>query len=205
MAYVLGFFCADGNLVIGKRNNYYVEFTSTDKNLLVKIRGAMGSNNRIGGRKRNERWKTEHRLQIGSKTMVNDLVALGMTTRKGLRMELPPVPYKYFPHFVRGYFDGDGNVTCDYFKKSNRAYPSLTVSTRFTSGSKGFLEKLGERLADMLNIKGSLFYSTGWRLNYAGIASEKLFKFLYNPASKNLIYLKRKHKIYLRAKSLLRW
>ena len=38
MAYVLGFFAADGNLTIGKRGNYYLEFNSTDKDIIEKIR-----------------------------------------------------------------------------------------------------------------------------------------------------------------------
>jgi len=58
MAYVLGFFCADGNLTIGKRNNHYIEFTNCDKDILEKIRKTLGSNHKISKHKRKNKQRT---------------------------------------------------------------------------------------------------------------------------------------------------
>ena len=55
MAYVLGFFAADGNLTLGKRGNHFIEFTSCDKEIIEKIREAMGCTHKISIRERNER------------------------------------------------------------------------------------------------------------------------------------------------------
>jgi len=38
MAYVLGFFAADGNMLKNRRGAHFMEFTSTDKDIIVKIR-----------------------------------------------------------------------------------------------------------------------------------------------------------------------
>ena len=47
MAYVLGFFAADGNMIKNKRGAHFIEFQITDKNLLEKIRELLGSNQKI--------------------------------------------------------------------------------------------------------------------------------------------------------------
>jgi DNA-binding transcriptional regulator WhiA len=38
MAYILGFFTADGSMFKNKRGSYFVEFEITDKELLEKIK-----------------------------------------------------------------------------------------------------------------------------------------------------------------------
>ena len=38
MAYVLGFFAADGSMYRTNRGTYFIEFQITDKDLLLKIR-----------------------------------------------------------------------------------------------------------------------------------------------------------------------
>ena len=47
MAYVLGFFAADGCMIKNKRGAHFIEFHITDKNLLFAIRAAMRSNHKI--------------------------------------------------------------------------------------------------------------------------------------------------------------
>ncbi len=109
------------------------------------------------------------------------------------------MPKKYFSHFVRGYFDGDGNVCFGFFKKYDRKSKSPALLTRFTSGSKIFLEDLKIKLNNLILINGSLhYYSKAWRLSYSTNASKKLFSFMYKNAN-GLIYLKRKYNIYLKA------
>jgi len=197
MAYILGFFVADGTMRITNRNTRFVEFQITDKELLGQIRDALGSNHTIGIRNRNSKWKTAYRLQIGSKTLFGDLERLGMTQNKSKTVAMPYVPDKYFPDFLRGYFDGDGNVVFGRFKRSDCSSLRQVFSVRFTSGSELLLQNIHAKLSDMLEINGSLFWSKGWRLNYAGVASRKLFDFIYRgDAVEQLIYLERKYKIF---------
>ena len=197
MAYVLGFFCADGNLTIGKRNNHYIEFTNCDKDILEKIRKTLGSNHKISKHKRkNKNWRTYYRLQIGSKEIFYDLTRLGMIVNKSKVLGCPNVPSKYLSHFVRGYFDGDGNVVCGYFRKSDRKSKSPVLSVRFTSGSELLLQQLKYRLQKQLDLSGSIRYNAGWRLTYSTNNSRILFGFMY--ANSNSLFLEQKKKIFLR-------
>lgn len=202
MAYVLGFFTADGNMIKNKRGAHFIEFQITDKDLLMDIRRLFGSNHKVTTRKRNNNREISYRLQIGSKEIFNDLLKLGLAPNKSKTINLPKIPDKYFSHFVRGYFDGDGNVTFGYFRKSNRKNKSPVLLSRFTSGSKAILGNLKSKLTNLIDTKGSLYYSTNnaWQLSYSANDSKKLFKFMYNNnKTSKLIYLKRKYKIYLKA------
>lgn len=200
MAYVFGFFVADGNLSKGKRGNCYVEFTSTDKEILLKIRDVIQSNHTIGVRNRNIKWKTSYRLQLGSKKMFINLEGLGVIMNKSKTIRFPSVPLKYLSDFVRGYFDGDGSVLFSYFKRIGRIKKSPVLLTRFTSGSENFLISMQVLFSKILSVRGSLSWSGGaWCLCYSTNDSKKLFSFMYGEDTKNLIYLKRKYRIYSRA------
>ena len=48
MTYVLGFFAADGNMIKNKRGAHFIEFQSTDKEILNKIKKCLKSNLAIG-------------------------------------------------------------------------------------------------------------------------------------------------------------
>ena len=94
MAYVLGFFTADGNMIRNKRGAHFMEFFSTDKDIIKNIRIALGSNHKISVRDRskiNKNWKPAYRLQIGSKEIFNDLLRLGMTPAKSNVIKFPNI------------------------------------------------------------------------------------------------------------------
>src|SRR3990167_2564304 len=137
MAYVLGFFAADGTMVANKRGAHFIEFHSTDKQLLFIVKKLFGSNHKISTRdKHNPKWKIGYRLQIGSSEMFEDLISLGFTPNKSLTIEFPKVPRRLLGDFIRGYFDGDG---CIYFRKhraKDRKRLRRVFSSRFTSGRK---------------------------------------------------------------------
>lgn len=136
MAYVLGFFAADGSMYRTKRGTHFIEFQITDRNLLYEIRKILGSNHKISIRNRGEGYKTIYRLQIGSKGIFNDLSAHGFTQNKSKIMRLPALlPQKYLAHFIRGYFDGDGNVHFGIYMRKVRKTQTQSFTTRFTSGS----------------------------------------------------------------------
>src|SRR3989344_4542443 len=110
MAYVLGFFAADGNMIKNKRGAHFIEFQITDRDILNQIKNLLGSNHKISIRDRNKKWKKSYRLQLGSKEIFNDLIKLGMVPRKSNILKFPKIPDVYLADFVRGYFDGDGHV-----------------------------------------------------------------------------------------------
>ena len=197
MAYVLGFFAADGCMIKNNRGAHFIEFQITDKDILLKMRKLLGSNHKITERNRNEKWKTAYRLQIGSKEIFNDLIKLGFTPNKTKVVRFPKVPKKFICHFVRGYFDGDGNVFSKTYKRADRGGRlSITILSGFTCGSKIFLDKLFENLRLLADIKGgTLFARDGaFRLYFSVNDSFKLYNFMYNNCEK--LFLSRKKEVF---------
>lgn len=198
MAYVLGFFAADGNMTKNKRGGHFISFEITDKELLEKIRESLKSNHKITLLRKNKSWKPSYRLQIGSKEMFLNLVALGMTPKKSKTLKFPIIPPRYLPDFVRGYFDGDGNVTIGKYIRANRKNKkSTTLLSGFISGSKNFLEGLRDSLKASNVIKGGTLYygSAAYRLYFSVNDSFALYRFMYKDIRSNL-FLPRKKKIF---------
>ncbi|MBI5401249.1 hypothetical protein HZB05_00240 [Candidatus Wolfebacteria bacterium] len=198
MAYVLGFFTADGNMIKNKRGAHFIEFQSIDKEIIYKIREAFNSNLYIGEyQPKNKNCKKRYRLQIGSKIIFKDLLGLGMAPNKSLTIELPKIPKKYFSDFIRGYFDGDGNVTTGKYIRKDTKKQKVYIISGFTCGSKNFLEKLHMRFKKESDIiGGSLYYHTrGFRLYFSTKDSLSLYNLMYKNID-NSLFLSRKKKIF---------
>lgn len=198
MAYVLGFFTADGSMLKNKRGGHFIGFQITDKGLLYAIRKALGSNHKITVRNRDENYKKSYRLQIGSKEFFSDLIKIGLTQAKSKTIKLPDIPDVFLADFLRGYFDGDGNIVSGVFKRKNRKSLQKYFRLRFTSGSRTILENIEERLKNLLGLNGSiLFYGNAWRLGYSDKNSVRVCNFMYKEIrEKKLIYLERKYRIF---------
>ena len=143
-------------------------------------------------RKRKEE-KTSYRLQIGSKEMFNDLYALGMRQNKTKSLTVPNVPNKFFCHFIRGYFDGDGNVWVGYVHKERKT-TLRTIRSVFTSCSNLFLEEIKKKLEKFYIQKGVLRRGKGnyYTLTYSVFNSLKLCDFMYNRLGTSKLLLRRK-------------
>lgn len=198
MAYVLGFFAADGSMYKTKRGTHFIEFQITDKELLKQIRKLFVSNHKVTMRNRKKEWKPLYRLQIGSKVMFGDLIKLGMTQRKSKTLKFPDIPVDHLSHFVRGYFDGDGNVWSGLMHKTDRKKPSKTLMAGFTCGSKEFLVSLMKALKARGGlIGGSLqYHSRAYRLHYSTADAARLYKFM--SYGNNRLGLERKSLVFER-------
>lgn len=116
-AYVLGFICADGHI---ERDRLNIIVSIKDKDILEKIRCAMHSNHPIKEVQRINPYKKTNRetltlveLMIGSVELVKPLFDMGLTTNKTYTLNgdiLKYIPKYLMRDFLRGYFDGDGNV-----------------------------------------------------------------------------------------------
>lgn len=175
MAYVLGFWFADGYMRHEK--SYRIVFTSKDYRLLLQIRNCLGSNHPIYQRKDG----TGDQLIVFSKQIYLKLLALGGKRCKSKTIRFPQVPHRYLPDFIRGYFDGDGSVfyTTYYVKKK----PRTELRSNFTSGSPKFLKDLQNAIAnDLGTLKRKICsYNKGvsWKLGYGTENTLKLLKFMY--------------------------
>jgi len=196
MAYILGFFIADGCLFINPRGSRYLDFQITDRELLYQIRDCLDSKHKIKRKILNKRWKPIFRMQIGSKKMFISLNRLGVKTRKTGREKMPILPKKYFTDFLRGYFDGDGNIWMGHINKK-RQNPTLVLVLAFTCKSKKFLSDLRKILIKYSNCnKGSLYYgSKAYRLAFSTNSSLTICRYMYKNIPSNL-FLPRKKVVF---------
>lgn len=205
MAYVLGFFAADGSMIRNKRGGHFIEFTITDRVVLELIQRVTGSTHKIQKRpSRNVAWKTQYRIQIGSKKWFADLSRLGFTQNKSNTLLFPKIPKKYLSDFVRGYFDGDG---CIYFKKlkfADRKNKRWIVLTLFTSGSEAFLRSLHTALLS-IGVKGGSLRkkARGFDLSLSSRDSLAIYRLMYHTAPITDLYLPRKYKLFTKAMKTL--
>lgn len=97
-----------------------------------------------------------------SRQMFDDLTALGCVERKSLTLQFPMLPSSLNPHFIRGYFDGDGSICID------KRYGTPTVSL---VGNPEFLEVIQTIVMAATNAEGKLsrhYSSKAWYLRYCG-------------------------------------
>lgn len=195
MAYVLGYFAADGTMYKNKRGSCYIGFTSTDRELIETVKEITGVSNSIETyTHKNPKWKTRYNLQIGSKKIYERLLVLGFTPTKSLTLKFPDVPNKFLPDFVRGQFDGDGGVY-----KYNYSGTQI-VQSSFTSGSKAFLEKMRTHLTNIGGL-GNGYLATkppgAYALQYAKEDTRQLYNFMYSRAT--VPCLTRKREVFEKA------
>ena len=207
MAYVLGFFAADGSMIKTKRGTHFIAIQVIDKEIVYAIRKVMDSEHTISKRERFGNESDAYRLQVGSKEMFEDLIQLGFVPGKTKRLAMPVIPKKYFGDFVRGYFDGDGNVWVG-FKHKERSKALYTISTVFTSGTKEFLINFQLRLQELISTSGSLVEKKGLQcssLQYSIGDTLKLYDFMYNRGTlTSKLFLNRKKVVfekYIRGRS----
>ncbi len=199
MAYVLGFLFADGSLedapyIRGK----YMRVTNTDRDRIELIKKLMRSSHTIVVTKTIGNRKPRHLLRIGSHALYNQLMRLGVTPRKSFTMLFPTVPKKFLPHFVRGYFDGDG---CAHIARTATGITRLL--TIFTSGSKSFLETLHGHLKSEAGVTGNTLHGHGstdgaFQLRYFARDSIRLFVYMYPKQIPKELLLRRKYDIFTR-------
>lgn len=200
MAYVLGFLIADGYVFTNPRGSNYFGFTSTDKEIIEKIRVILGSNHKIGIRKKkNPKWKTGYVLQIGSKKIVKELRKFGVVQNKSLIIDFPKdIPNKFLRHFIRGYFDGDGGVHFGFYYCKSRKKYRHTFTIKFASGSRQFLVDLLNYIRRYTKIKGGSMYSKpegSYDLSFSVRDSFILYRFMYEGVKKKY-FLERKYKTF---------
>lgn len=182
MAYVLGFFSADGCLTVNPRGSHYVEFVSTDEDILQKIRLVLESEHKIRRREYSHKgWKDLYRLQIGSKEMFNDLVRLGFTVNKSKTIRLPEVPERHFADYLRGYFDGDGCINYGRYRYKDRRSSKYHIIFRLTSASKDFLTALSGSIVALVGTKGKTLFASGdaYNLAYSTRDSLRILEYIY--------------------------
>lgn len=118
--------------------------------------------------------------------MYQDLINLGCIPEKSMIIRIPAIPLNLMPHFIRGYFDGDGTV--GVYKNSNK-WNTYTLRSGFCSGSQEFLEAISLFIPTnnktVKKTKNRNLYSINLSVN----DSISLYQYMYTDAT---IWLPRK-------------
>ena len=112
-AYILGFIYADGcNVKHPTTGELAIAQAERDVDILYKIKKALKSTHPITEIKAFHNNSNKYFLfNIYGKTLKEQLNKLGVTERKSLDLKFPTfLDDSLMPHFIRGYFDGDGSV-----------------------------------------------------------------------------------------------
>lgn len=176
-AYFLGLMASDG--CITDENKLLIGLAREDGNILNLFKRCIhytGPLYEIAGRTKNH--KDQTRLQIRNKTLYEALKSHGITERKSLSLKFPKLQIDMTPHFIRGYFDGDGSV------KFNHG----VIQIRFT-GTLEFLTKLQEILMERCQLSKVQMYQANkakntFELTYGGDTQGlRIYDYLYGNCS----------------------
>jgi len=205
MAYVLGYIVADGCLIATRNNTSYIlNITSIDLDHLKKIRKVLSSDCSIS-QKKNSSGGFGYQIQIRNLILANDLLKIGIKPRKTYNLKNIVVPDNLFPHFARGFFDGDGTV---YIYQVNG---TPQIKAGFVSASKIFFTHFNRNLSKALLIPTKMIHKKidkrGVRVvtyytYYYVVDCEKMDKFFYNDS--DVLCLKRKREVFSKWKNIIR-
>lgn len=188
-AYFLGLLFADGN-VHSKYNAITLKLQSKDKYILEKFSNIIYDKIHL--------YQSENNgvLKFSSQQIKQDLIKLGCTPNKSLKLKFPIIRDDLVNHFMRGYFDGDGCIT-----KYKNDYIFSIVAT------EDFCQTFNKILLDKINVFCSLSKenksiergnSITTILKTGGnIKIEKILDFIYKNAT---VYLPRKYQKYIELK-----
>lgn len=113
-AYWLGFMFADG-YIINKENRYGqdafgITLAEDSLDTLEKFKKDIEASNPINW-DNSKKGQRQCKINLTSQKTVNDLIDKGCFKQKSLILEPPKkVPENLIPHFIRGFFDGDGSI-----------------------------------------------------------------------------------------------
>jgi hypothetical protein len=145
------------------------------------------------------------RIQITNNKICEDLRKLGFNPKREILFP-SCIPEKFYPDFIRGFFDGDGSI---YIYKVNG---TTQLKGNFTSKDKRILLWLSRFLSSTLNFPLKKIYQNRrklWEICLYQKECEKLFRFMYRKES--AFCLKRKYKVFeswflnVRSKANWRW
>lgn len=190
-AYYLGLLYADGynnvdngsiNLVLQEEDIEILEKFNEETKNTRQLRFIQNS-------KINGNWKDCYEFAINSKHMSKVLEKHGMYKGKSLILRFPNwLDESLYPHFIRGYFDGDGSIS-----KRKDSYSMSIISTdAFCSYLQGWIEaKLN--IETHIYVSSSIDKPTRTFMITKKEHTKKFFDFIYNDAH---LYIKRKYDIY---------
>ncbi len=192
-AYFLGLLYADGNN-LEKVGRVRIGLLATDQQILKEL-----SKDIYFGQERIQRFpKSKHLayVVICNKKISQDLSKYGCVNKKTFLLKYPQIDQKLIKHFIRGYFDGDGCLSCTIQKRDNykKFYFDLLSTYELLKRVQDLLKKeLGINSA--LKKRWPKRNNNNWTLRINGNNQIlKLCGWMYDDSN---VYLNRKYNKYL--------
>lgn len=124
-AYYVGFIASDGCLYAtgepNKSSIVKISIAIQDEKILKLFQDELRTNKPL-------LYHTSHGcsyvdIEICSNKIVDDLVKIGLTPiRKTYGNTIPDIPDSLMPHFIRGYFDGDGSIPTSWASNEDHSF-----------------------------------------------------------------------------------
>lgn len=110
-AYTLGLFMADGYNDT-KKGIIRLKLQARDKAILEQVKSILGYTGKLYNQPtKNPNHQDQYALQIRSRHLSKRLAELGVTPYRRYGMSFPNyLPKHLLPHYIRGFFDGNGSV-----------------------------------------------------------------------------------------------
>ena len=200
-AYWLGFIAADGCIT---ETNYFA-MSLKDKEILLELKKDLEYTGDIYITSSSTEDYKYYRINFSSKKLCDDLRNLGIYENKSLTYDnLPDISDDLMPHFIRGYFDGDGSINSYYVRKytdkKGKQKKRKTPLLRFSFGivaTENFCVELNNYLKNIINYDGKINKHNTKPVSYYNICDKKAMKRFYNYIYNNAtIYLVRKYNIW---------
>lgn len=179
-AYLLGFIMAGGN-INESRGALIIDQKNLEKTLLIEIAERIGRGIKV----RAQKGRNTVRIWVGNKKLIEDLEKWGVSERKAKTLSfervINGVSKNLWPHFLRGYLDGDGYIKVVF---KDGAFQRAEVA--FVSSSKKALEDTMFMLSELGLPETALKYYENQEIGYLrytkGRGSEDLLRLLYRDA-----------------------
>ena len=195
-AYFLGFIYADGFITKRSQGQSILGLTLAEIEPIDKFKKYIQTDKKVGYYKKTNGYSDksyEYKLALISDKLVSDIEKLGVTERKSLTLTFPDIREDLIPHFIRGYFDGDGSV---FLHKDSREEYSENIYLGINiCGTKEFLTILSKHLPFIE--EGQCIYkeerreTNCWNLKLiSNIRSLELYHYMYKDCDD--LYLSRK-------------
>lgn len=192
-AYWLGFIYADGFITKRANGNPVFGITLAEIEPLEKLNECLNSNKPIYKYEKTSGYKSnsiEYKLAFTSKKLVEDLEKWGCVENKTFKLVFPKfLDSNLIPHFIRGYFDGDGSAYYHVQKTKIKEYTILSVQF---CGIESFLKDL----ATHIGVESCIYKDNRKNTNCykiqlsSNIRSLKLYHYMYK--NSNGLFLTRK-------------
>jgi hypothetical protein len=170
-AYVLGFITADG-AVDGDGLNFTLH--EQDIDILAQIKNVLGSTHKIRpiARKRVS-------LDVCSRSLARRLINLGLQSPKTFTVGPPTeIPQDLLPHWLRGYWDGDGWLTVR--KRASGIVPRI----RIAGWSRALMEYVQRLCCEYAGADLTLgAYRGGWSVGMESLNAKRWIERVYLPAT----------------------